>query len=379
MKCRLCNYSPIKELFSIEKACPNISSLLEKPKQLKSINLSIYKCDKCNFIQLSDDAPKIDYDNYFMAVSYSENMKDCQREQVSNLIELSEPSSTPITLLEIGCGDGGFIKILKETNKFDITGIEPSVRFYNHSKQIHNKIHNIYLSDYKEKITYDVIVAREVLEHIADFKSFLSKTVSLLKEEGLLMIQVPRIETMYNKNRFHMFFTDHVNYFSEETLTLALQLSGLSVMKIEENLDGEFTTVYARKISSILFRPSSYDWSDKHQDWKENLSKLKDFIENSIKENKKIALWGAGGKGISAITFMNLSPNDNLTLIDCDPEKIGRYTLVSNFLIQDSKTILESQIDIVIILAEAYTEEIIKKLHSFNYTKQVICLSERLK
>jgi cyclopropane fatty-acyl-phospholipid synthase-like methyltransferase len=345
--------------------------LLEKPKQLESINLGIYKCDRCNFVQLSDDAPKIDYDNYFMAVSYSENMKDCQRKQVSNLIELSKSSYGP-TLLEIGCGDGGFIKVLKETNKFEITGIEPSRRFYNHAKRIHNKIHNIYLSDYKEKVTYDVIVAREVLEHIIDFKSFLSETVSFLKEEGLLMIQVPRLETMYNKNRFHMFFTDHVNYFSEETLSLALQLSGLSIIKIEEDLGGEFTTIYARK-------PFSYNWNDKYQNWEKNLCKLKDFIENSIKENKRIALWGAGGKGISAITFMDLSPNDNLILIDCDPEKIGRYTLVSNFLIQDSKIILRSQVDIVIILAEAYTKEIIKKLHGFNYTKQIICLGEVLK
>lgn len=367
MRCRLCNSNNIRKIFSID-SCPNISYLPKEPQIIKSIILDVYKCHDCKFIQLSKTAPIIDYDNYFMAVSFSSKMQECHKKQTENILKLINKDKT-IDLLEIGCGDGGFISCLKQTNKFNITGIEPSKQFYDYAKQIHSNIHNLYLENFITNNKYDVIVAREVLEHIFDFHTFLSKIINLLNTNGLLMIQIPCLETIYKYNRIHMFFSDHVNYFSKNTLSTVLQMHNLTILKTDKNMQEEYLTVYASK-------NIDNDWKQIHQIWINKLNQLKNIINKALKNNKKIILWGAGGKGLSALVAMKITPKENLFLVDCDKIKIGKYTQTTNLLINNSNIISTIKPDIVIILAEAYTTEIKEKLNKFNYNGKVICIGD---
>ena len=78
-------------------------------------------------------------------------------------------------ILEIGSGDGFFIKLCKKNNITDITGLELNTAAAAKATQEGNIIHNETIQDYSKKHVeeYDVVCNFQVLEHIVDIRSFM--------------------------------------------------------------------------------------------------------------------------------------------------------------------------------------------------------------
>jgi 2-polyprenyl-3-methyl-5-hydroxy-6-metoxy-1,4-benzoquinol methylase len=94
---------------------------------------------------------------------------------------------------EIGCGDGNFLKNLRERGVDKISGLE-----LNHDSVLsaQSKGFNVEYITIEEKIRtkfelFDVVCTFQVLEHVCDVKPFLDSCISLLKPGGKLIISVP--------------------------------------------------------------------------------------------------------------------------------------------------------------------------------------------
>lgn len=96
-------------------------------------------------------------------------------------------------ILEIGSGDGYFIKRCKKNNFTNITGLELNTAAAAKATQEGNIIHNEAIQDYSKKHVeeYDVVCNFQVLEHIVDIKSFIEASLSVLKKGGRMIIAVP--------------------------------------------------------------------------------------------------------------------------------------------------------------------------------------------
>jgi SAM-dependent methyltransferase len=94
--------------------------------------------------------------------------------------------------LELGCAHGGFVATLRWAG-FDATGLELSpaiVRFAVETFQI--PMLTGPLEDQKiRKKSLDVIAHMDVLEHLPDPVATMSRAVSLLKEDGIMVVQTP--------------------------------------------------------------------------------------------------------------------------------------------------------------------------------------------
>ena len=99
-----------------------------------------------------------------------------------------------IDLLDIGCG-GGLISIPMANLGANVTGVDASsenIRIAKNYAKI-NKLNIKYVHSTAEKIAmqkerYDVILALEIIEHVADYTLFLRSIKKLLKPQGLLFI-----------------------------------------------------------------------------------------------------------------------------------------------------------------------------------------------
>jgi 2-polyprenyl-3-methyl-5-hydroxy-6-metoxy-1,4-benzoquinol methylase len=111
----------------------------------------------------------------------------------------------PYILLDIGCGDGSLIRKIKKKNKMIKTfgiDINPNVIKLNSifkekifSKQDLNKL------SFKRN-SFDTITCLDVLEHIKDLNSALSKIKSVIKENGFLITSEPTENLLYKSLRF---------------------------------------------------------------------------------------------------------------------------------------------------------------------------------
>jgi len=99
-----------------------------------------------------------------------------------------------IDLLDIGCG-GGLISVPMENLGANVTGVDASGENIKVAKNYaqKNKLNIKYIHSTAEKIAtqekrYDVILALEIIEHVADYQLFLRSIKKLLKPQGLLFI-----------------------------------------------------------------------------------------------------------------------------------------------------------------------------------------------
>tara|TARA_Y100000813_G_scaffold171526_1_gene134789 strand:- start:1969 stop:2763 length:795 start_codon:yes stop_codon:yes gene_type:complete len=111
-------------------------------------------------------------------------------------------SKKDLSILEIGCGEGGNLLPFYESKKYNrIVGIDMSLskiengkKFYskkgnlNNIEFIHSDIYNIKPTEFGK---FDVIITRDVLEHIHGHEKFLFFTKKLLKEDGIFFLGFP--------------------------------------------------------------------------------------------------------------------------------------------------------------------------------------------
>lgn len=344
--CRLCHADAVTTIFVLQNSCPNISFLPTAPQTIDPIDLPVLQCGQCGFVQLDEKYQgNVDYSDYYMAATtISQQLQSCMKVQADLLTSFLNKQDK---ILEVGCGDGTFLAILKQY-PFMLTGLEPSKLFWNVAMTKHDIIYREVLTDSVAGGPFHAIVAREVLEHVADIHDFIRCCAANLYTDGILFLQVPRFETIINYDRAQNFFTDHLNYFKEQDLKLLLSMHGFQVMVCREDMGGEFTVIVAYKHNY------HYGMDKLFFNWNRNLDKARKLLS----QHNKIVFYGAGGKGLTLLSSLELKPSPRLRLVDDDDMKINRYTPVTNFLVEPSSIIPDYQPDAIIILAEAYTDEI---------------------
>jgi SAM-dependent methyltransferase len=98
-----------------------------------------------------------------------------------------------MNVLEIGCGNGGFLKRLNATLNISNVGLELNE---NAVKKLVQDGLDIRMESIENHCTennnkYDVVCSFQVLEHIANIDSFISSSIKCLKPGGRLIISVP--------------------------------------------------------------------------------------------------------------------------------------------------------------------------------------------
>jgi 2-polyprenyl-3-methyl-5-hydroxy-6-metoxy-1,4-benzoquinol methylase len=143
-----------------------------------------------------------------------------------------------ITVLDIGCGEGSFLKLIKDRfrEKVDCYGIEPSIKYavfarkYSGTEVITGSL--ILNRDQLRIKKFDLIIANHVLEHFPDPCKQLRTIRCLLKDDGFLFIEVPNI--LGNWKGIGMFHLAHLFQYDDFTLENLLRKTGFRVVKADK-------------------------------------------------------------------------------------------------------------------------------------------------
>ena len=125
--------------------------------------------------------PPIDYEEY------AKKYKKYRGPPLYNLI-IEKVEAEPI--LDVGCGGGDFLSMLKKKFK-DIEGIELSKRATDLCKQRGLKVKNISIERFEPKRKYNSIILIGVLAHLYDYESCLKKISQMLLPSGRLYLVIP--------------------------------------------------------------------------------------------------------------------------------------------------------------------------------------------
>jgi len=212
---------------------------------------------------------------------------------------------------------------------------------------------------------YDAFVTRQVLEHVPDPNDFLQGIRQSLGSDGVGLVEVPSLEQGLENLRFYDFFADHLNYYSTHVLRYALERNGFEVLEVVRGMEGEYNVALVRKIPEDNFANL--------QDTVALITReLHDFVTSCRTQGKRIAVWGAGGKGITVMAVTRLQ--GIAYAVDSDPHKQGRLMPVSHLPIFAPEKLLSEPVDAVILTALAHREEILKELRETLRFRGVIAV-----
>ncbi len=136
-------------------------------------------------------------------------------------------------LLEVGCATGEFIELASKQG-FVSTGIDASALYADCAKSKGLNVYNGRVEDVLgQDETFDAIVLFHLIEHILDPVAFLETIKTHLKDDGVLFVVCPNLESRSRKvfGFWHGNFQqpDHLTFFSEKTLIAVTQRAGFLV------------------------------------------------------------------------------------------------------------------------------------------------------
>lgn len=354
-QCRVCA-SQTNKVLCLDHVPPNVQTLLKENQRghLTATTFKIYQCINCGLVQAPAQLSDQYYDDYLMSTTFSQQLGDYLDELVEEFVNTYGLHQGHI--LDVGCGDGAFMYPFKQRN-ISTVGIEPSDRSREVAKQAGFEVHGGYMTADTVIASgpFDAFVSRQVLEHVDDIQGMLTGLKRNLKSGAVGIVEVPRLEKAIEDQRFYDFFPDHINYYSLESLRNTLEFNGFRVLELRSTMFDEYNVAFVQ-----VRTPT--DFSQVTNNATSLVNEIDQLFANAKQQNLTTAIWGAGAKGLSILTNININNIDHL--VDSDNNKQGRYTPVSEMLIEDPSIL--NTVDVLVITAVAYQETIIKKLKNFT-------------
>jgi len=394
-KCPICDSKNISRLFFAERF-PFFTAPVKKKEKREILGkytsrqlqgrLESVVCNKCSHIFLSTLAPeKIISELYKKFYSYPSALESSFIPERDNaFLEvfkdkiLRKLRKDQKNILEIGCYDGFILYNLKKLG-FSVTGCDPSngaVIGQSHNIDIKRRFFDV---EYflKASLSYDLIIFRHFLEHVAKPVDFLKNLNKILKPNGLIIFEVPSTDFHLKNIETSVFSFQHLQYFSDISIKQLLYKSGLKLIDIVNTGENLIITSSLEKSritkNGKAVRKSSESFRNRFKNKKEQLKKmLRQYSDNGI------VLWGAGGFAVSLMETYDVKKKNICQIVDSDAKKWGMEFLKHGIPIASPNTL--KKIDHgCLVICSMYAKEIIKQLKTLKYDKPIINLYPNLK
>ncbi len=178
------------------------------------------------------------------------DLHDWDLDTISSMLQRTPPQPPPIPLrsigggvqlLEIGCGTGVFLAKARE-HGFDCSGLELSSYAADFVRQMGIPVEtkSIEEANFAEN-TWDVIVMREVIEHLPHPMESIRTIHKWLKPGGVLFMATGNYDCPERKLRgsdwFYFMPEGHLYYFSNRTMTKYLRKAGFRAVNVTNQGD----------------------------------------------------------------------------------------------------------------------------------------------
>ena len=376
-RCPVCNSNLIAP-FLVRGSVPVHQNLVMadiiSALQINRGNLTIAVCEDCGFIFNQDfDGSKLSYGKeYDNTQTYSPSFESYISELARSLIY--DKNVQNCSVVEVGCGKGSFLRKLVESEEWGNTGygFDPSYVGAETVLDGRLKFEKRYYDSECANIHADVVVCRHVIEHIPDPLSLLFSVRQALvrSPHARVFFETPCVEWILRNQVIWDFFYEHCSYFTAESLATAFEVSGFQVESVEHKFEGQYLWLEAtiaaqkpavtKKPGFISILANQFATSER-----ELISKWEIKIQELASQGK-VALWGAGAKGV---TFANLIDPDRKwidCIIDLNPNKQGKYIPGTAHPIVRYQDIADRGITTAILMNPNYHQENLVLLKASN-------------
>ncbi len=368
MICPVCSSNSLSDFLSRARVPVHQNLLMRDQAAAMDIprgDLSLVACHDCGFIfNRAFDPRKImygeDYENtQACSPSFNEHLNGLVRHMVV------EQNVRDCQVVEVGCGNGLFLRKLVTYAGAGNRGhgFDPSYRGAASELDDRLEFSARYYDSECADVPADVVVCRHVIEHVPRPLQMLEDIKKALGRapRARIFFETPCVEWILANLVIWDFFYEHCSYFSAASLLTAFQTAGFEVQNVEHVFEGQYLWLEAtlpETTPRIERRPGAV--VAQAERFARLETKLKEGWTQKLRalaSQEKVALWGAGAKGV---TFANLI-DQSRELIDCvvdlNPLKQGHYVPGTGHPIVNYEVLKARGVSTAILMNPNYREE----------------------
>ncbi len=322
-------------------------------------------CDRCGFVSNTSFTPQLlDYSlTYDNALDFSPIFQEYSRSLASDLISRHNLHAKDI--IEIGSGKGDFLKLICELGENRGVGFDPSCQADGNPGQSTDGItfiKDIYSERYREYAA-DLIVCRQVFEHILDPRGFLSGVRRTIADRGTaIFFELPDLRNILEQFSIWAIIYEHCSYFTSESLRAVFARCDFDVHETPRLYLGQFVGVHAGPGACVtppepdlnelggLVRSFSTTFDRMLAEWRQRMDDMR-------AKGQKAVVWGAGARGTSFVNLLDTKPCVEY-VVDINPSKKGKFLAGTGHEIVNPAQLRTIRPDVVIVVNPIYMDEV---------------------
>ena len=359
-----------------------------RPDQIRTMEpfypLQVFVCERCFLAQLESFVPPEDiFTEYAYYAAYSEAWVEHARryvEEIRGRLQLGPDDF----VVELASNDGYLLQHFAGTG-VPVVGIDPAanvaeaaeargvptlVEFF--GRELATRLAG-------EGKRASLVIGNNVLAQVPDLNDFVGGVKILLRPDGTATFEFPHLLRLVEELQYDTIYHEHFSYFSFVTICEILRHHGLDVYDVEElwthggslrvfaqHADGphtvsdEVAALLAREDVEGLRSPERYvRFAD---DVKESKRALLDLLIRLRREGKRVAGYGAPGKGNTLLNYCGIRTDLVDFTVDRNPYKHGLFTPGTHIPIHPPGHIDDTRPDYLLVLPWNLVDEISSQL-----------------
>jgi hypothetical protein len=221
----------------------------------------------------------------------------------------------------------------------------------------------------------DVIIANNVLAHVADLNGIVEGIGILLKDDGVAVIEVPYLVDLIEHCEFDTIYHEHLCYFSVSSLVPLFERHGLCLQDVEHYpIHGGSLRLYVGRGRQQSSAVEAYCAAEEQKGLgepayyrafaarvKEVGAALRTMLYDLKACGKRIAAYGAAAKGTTLLNYTGIGREVLDFVVDRNVHKHGKYMPGVHLPIRPVEQLLEAMPEYVLLLAWNFRDEIMRQ------------------
>jgi SAM-dependent methyltransferase len=391
IRCRFCG-AALSDVF-VDLGMSPLSNAYLTSDQLQQMEpffpLRVFVCASCLLVQLpAVQTPEAIFGDYAYFSSYSESWLRHASEYVEN-VSTRFHIGPGHRVVELASNDGYLLQYFVARG-VSVLGVEPAANVARvaESRGIPTLVRFFGAETANDIVLEggpaDLIVANNVLAHVPDLNDFVAGMAILLRDDGVITVEVPHLLELMRGSQFDTIYHEHFSYFSVLVARKVFAAHGLAVFDVDRlPTHGGSLRLYvqhesggrqsiSKHVSAIEEdeRAAGLDRINGYAGFDLQVRRVKlellQFLTAVKREGKTLAAYGAAAKGNTLLNYCGIRADILDFVVDRNPYKQGRFLPGTHIPIHAPEVIAERRPDFLLILPWNIRGEIMEQMSAIR-------------